>query len=49
LEELNKRVRYARDVSSAEILGKIMEKGDFALSQDYEALAMEVLHHESLL
>lgn len=50
LDELSKRLRYVRDVSSAEILGKIIEGGDeFSLLDDYVTLATDVLQHESML
>ena len=50
LSKLSNRVRYARDISSAEILGKIIEvKDNFVLSEEYVELAMSVLQHESSL
>lgn len=49
LNELAKRLRYARDVTSAEILGKIIaEETDFPLIQDYVNLALEALKHETI-
>jgi hypothetical protein len=43
LIELRKRLTATRDVTCAEILGKIMEVDDFSMSEDYSKLAMDVL------
>lgn len=43
LVELRKRLTATRDVTCAEILGKIMEVDDFSMSEDYSKLAMDVL------
>ncbi|CAB9508930.1 Auxin transport protein BIG [Seminavis robusta] len=54
LDELSRRLRNARDVTSAEILGKIISEesggpnGEFALAQEYVDLALNVLKHETI-
>ena len=54
LNELSKRIRNSRDVTSAEILGKIISNesngggGDFELVQEYINLALEALQNERI-
>jgi hypothetical protein len=43
LAELRKRLSATHDITSAEILGKIMEVEGFSMSEEYSKLAMEVL------
>eukprot|EP00980_Cylindrotheca_fusiformis_P011049 scaffold2535_cov126-Cylindrotheca_fusiformis.AAC.11 len=43
LAELRKRLSATRDVTCAEILGKIMEVDGFFMSEEYSKLAMDVL------
>jgi hypothetical protein len=43
LSELRKRLKATNDITSAEILGKIMEVEGFSMAEEYSKLAMEVL------